>query len=130
MARARVLVCDDEEGVRRSVALVLEDEYDVVMAEDGEAVLNYLKQKQPDLLILDLKLPRMSGIETLRKIRQTDKKLPILVLTAYHSMEIAQEAIRLGAYDYIPKPFEQDHLLKAVNAGVEKSYTAQHLGVR
>ena len=114
MNRPKILVCDDEEGVRESLKLILEDRYDVQTAEHGEQAIEYVAQAPYDMMLLDIKMPRMDGIEALRRVRQLAPSMPILILTAYHSMDIAKEAIRLGAQDYLSKPFDKDQLLDAI----------------
>ena len=114
MSTARILICDDEEGVRESLKLIFEGRYEVTSADNGEEAVAHLAQASYDLLCLDLKMPRMDGMDTLRRVRQLAPSLPVLILTAYHSVDIAKEAIRLGAKDYISKPFDKDQLLEAV----------------
>ncbi len=121
MPRARILICDDEEGVRESLKLILSDHYDVTAAEHGEQAVQHLAQAAYDVLILDLKMPRMDGIETLGRVRQIAPQLPVLILTAYQSVDIAKEAIRLGANDYLSKPFERDEVLSCVDRLLSRS---------
>ncbi len=116
-----ILICDDEEGIRESLRLVLEGSYDLIFAGDGQEALEQLRASSPDLMLLDMKLPRQDGLETLRRARAIAPTIPVLILTAYHSPEIAQETVRLGALDYIPKPFESARLLQAVQAALEKA---------
>ena len=114
MEKARVLICDDEEGVRESLKLILEDHYTVSAAEHGEMAIERVAQAPYDMMLLDIKMPRMDGIEVLRRVRQLAPRMPVLILTAYHSMDIAKEAIRLGASDYLSKPFDKDQVLDAI----------------
>ena len=115
MAKPVILVCDDEEIVRSSVGLVLEKEYQLVFAGDGEEGLKQFNAQPVDLVLLDLKMPRMDGLAMLKEL-MTKKPVPrVLMLTAYHSVEVAQRATQLGAIDYVTKPFERQALLDAVD---------------
>ena len=109
-----ILICDDEEGIRESLKLVLEDHYTLHFVRNGLEALEALKTLKPSVMLLDIKMPKLSGMETLKSIRSFRPKLPIVMVTGYQSVETAQEAIRNGATDYIPKPFESKHLLKTV----------------
>ena len=107
-----ILICDDEEGVRESFKLILETDYQLKFAKNGLEALEFLKSSAPDAMLLDIKMPKMNGIETLKQIKKLKPKLPVIVVTGYQSVETAQEALRNGASDYIPKPFESKHILK------------------
>ena len=113
-----ILVIDDEESVRKSFVLALEDhDYQVITAESGEAGLNYLNQKKYDLIFLDLKMPKMSGVEVLKKIRSTDKQTPIYIVTAFHQ-EYFQELQACASsechFELLTKPIGQQQILAVV----------------
>ncbi len=111
----RILICDDEEGLRESFKLILSDKYKLSFATNGLEALEMLeKDGAPDLVILDIKMPKLSGLEILKKIKDKEPKLPVIIVTGYQSVEMAQEALRSGAADYIPKPFESKQILNAV----------------
>lgn len=114
MSKLRVLIADDEEGIRESLALVLSDEYDLVFAKDGEEALAKLRRESLALMLLDIKMPKLDGLEVMRRLTQEKISVPVLVLTAYQSVELAKEAVKLGALDYLPKPFDREQLLNAV----------------
>jgi len=114
MTKPRVLICDDEEGVREALKLVLEERYDVVEAEHGEEAVQHLSQAPFDLLCLDIKMPRMDGMETLKRVRELSPRMPVLILTAYQSVDIAKEATKLGATDYVSKPFDKTEVLTII----------------
>ena len=115
MAKHTILVCDDEEIVRASIKLVLEKDYQLVFATDGEDALKRFNAQAIDLVLLDLKMPKVDGLEVLKDL-MTRKPAPrVLMLTAYHSVEVAQRATQLGAIDYVTKPFERKDLLNAVD---------------
>jgi two-component system response regulator PilR (NtrC family) len=107
----RILVADDERSLRELLAIVLRREgYEVQLAESGQAALAALKRGPLDLLISDIKMPDMSGVEVLRAAKATDASLPAIMMTAFASTETAVEAMRLGACDYLIKPFDVDEL--------------------
>lgn len=115
----RLLVVDDEPLVRQTLSLVLKDEYEVTAVESGEeAVRLSLRQSFP-VVILDLCMEGMSGIETLRQLKKIQEHQNIIILTAYQSMESAISALNLGAFNYLTKPFERRHLKKVVSQGFE-----------
>ncbi len=118
MSKQRILVADDEEGIRESLNLILGEQYELVFAKDGEEALAKLKQESVGLLLLDIKMPKVDGLEVLRRLNGSRARPPIIVLTAYQSVELAQEAIKLGARDYLPKPFERDEVLLAVRSAL------------
>jgi two-component system, NtrC family, response regulator AtoC len=112
-----ILVCDDEELIRWSMAEHLRGEgYRVVEAEDGEVALERLSTEAPDLVITDLKMPRLDGMELLRRIRELDREVPVIVITAHGAVETAVQATQLGARHYITKPFD----LREVSLAVSK----------
>lgn len=117
----RILIADDEEGIRESLNLILSEHYDLVFAEDGEQALNKLAKEPFDLALLDIKMPKMDGLEVMKRLQERAVAVPILVLTAYQSVELAKEAIKCGAKDYLPKPFERSHILKAVQGALPRA---------
>lgn len=114
MSNARILIADDEEGIRESLNLILGEEYDLTFAKDGEETLARLRREPFELVLLDIKMPKMDGLEVLKRIKGNGVSTPVLVLTAYQSVELAKEAIKLGALDYLPKPFDREQLLNSV----------------
>ena len=109
-----ILVCDDEEGIRESFKLILEESYNLRFAHNGVQALETLKSFTPDLMLLDIKMPKIHGMEILKQIKALKPKLPVIIVTGYQSVETAQEALRTGASDYIPKPFDSKQILKAI----------------
>ena len=114
MERPRVLMADDEEGIRESVTLILTGLYDLEYAKDGQEALDKLRQGRFDLLMLDLKMPKLDGFEVMRRLRSEGIHLPIVVLTAYQSVGVAKDATNLGIVEYLPKPFEREHVLRVI----------------
>ncbi|MFO7767507.1 MAG: sigma-54 dependent transcriptional regulator [bacterium] len=111
----RILVVDDEARMAALIRRELEDEgYDVVTASDGEAALEQVAAGELDLVVTDLKMPGMDGIELLREVKGRDADCEVILMTAYASAETAVEAMKEGAYDYLVKPFEMAELVMMV----------------
>ncbi|MFH1220407.1 MAG: sigma-54 dependent transcriptional regulator [Candidatus Eisenbacteria bacterium] len=109
---AKVLIVDDQDTIRHFLSKALEDEgHEVAQASSGEQAMEYLATEHPDAAILDLKLPGMSGMELLERIKQIDKQTPVIMITAYGEVSSAVKAIKTGAFDYIGKPVDIDRLL-------------------
>src|SRR6188472_3843074 len=118
----RILIVDDEEVLREVLDAVLRREgFDVVMAASGEEALSVLDTDDAiDLVIVDIMLPGISGIDTLRAVRISNPHLPVIVITAYSSIDGAIEAMKHGAFHYIPKPFKNDEVVHTVNKALEQ----------
>jgi UDP-3-O-acyl N-acetylglucosamine deacetylase len=115
-----ILVVDDEAGIRQSVRGVLADEgYRVLEAEDGRGALRLIESERPRLVILDIWMPEMDGIELLRRIRDSDPATPVIVISGHGNIETAVTATKLGAFDFIEKPFSLDGLLQVVDRALE-----------
>ena len=107
MSGKKILVVDDERDIGWLFSKILSEEgYQVSIALTGQEGISSIQKEKPDLVILDLKLPGMDGIETLREIRRIDKELLVVILTGYETVETAVEAMKLGAYDYLSKPVD------------------------
>src|SRR5438552_3446145 len=103
-ARKRVLVLDDEPAIQRLLKVVLESEgYEVVTTDDGHLALDTIRHNPVDLIIQDLRMPKLDGLQFLRRLKEQNPELPSIVLTAYGTLETAVEAMRLGAYTHINK---------------------------
>ncbi len=125
-APKRILVVDDERSLRELLAIVLRREgYEVVLAEDGQTALAALNRGPLDLLISDIKMPDMSGVEVLRAAKASDAAIPAIMMTAFASTETAVEAMRLGACDYLIKPFDVDELKLKVREKLESRQLRQ-----
>jgi DNA-binding response OmpR family regulator len=115
----KVLIIDDDEVLLSLLSHTLGEEgYDVVSTADGPQGILLYKKHQPALVLLDLGLPTISGIEVLREIREFDDKAKVIVVTGYGSVESAVVAIRYGAWDYIQKPVDIDVLLDKMRAAL------------
>jgi two-component system response regulator FlrC len=114
---ARILVVDDEEGVRSFLAEALEDDgHAVSRAEDGRAAAERLSRDRFDLLITDLRMPRMDGLALVRLARAARPEMRVIVLTAHGTVDSAVEVMRLGAFDFLEKPIESPAQLRALAA--------------
>jgi two-component system KDP operon response regulator KdpE len=118
-APSRVLVVDDEPAIRRFLRTSLRAEgYDVVEAETGEAALAEIRRRVPDVVVLDLGLPGLDGLEVIRRVREPGSVVPIIVLTSRTDEAGKVEALDLGADDYVTKPFGIDELLARMRAAL------------
>ncbi len=116
---SRILLVDDEEAIRNSLGEILRIEgYNVVPAESGEAAVEVLKKEFFDLVLLDIKMPGMDGLEVLRFINQSGIETKVILLTAHGSLESAIDALREGAHDYILKPANSNMILQSVERGL------------
>jgi DNA-binding NtrC family response regulator len=115
MAKDKLLICDDEEGVRESLKLILSEKYELIFAGNDEEVLKNLRTSADiKLILLDIKMPKKSGLDILKDIRSFNKNIPVIMVTGYQSVETASEAIKAGASEYIVKPFESDTILATI----------------
>ena len=117
----QVLVIDDEMGPRESLRMLLKPRYQVHTADCVEAGIRMLREKQPDTIVMDIRMPGATGIEGLRRIREIDPHLSVIMLTGFGALETAQEALRLGANDYINKPFDAREMREVVDRNVERT---------
>src|SRR5689334_22336865 len=117
----QILVIDDEIGPRESLRMLLKPNYEVHTADCVEAGIKLLREKTPDTIVMDIRMPGMSGIEGLRKIREIDENLSVIMLTGFGALETAKEALRLGANDYISKPFDAGEMREVIGRNVERT---------
>ena len=115
-----VLIVDDEIGPRESLRMILKPDYNVHTAEDGYAALKILRETEMDVITLDLKMPGMSGIETLRQIRLIDPDVMIIIITGFGTLESAVEAIHHGVFDYISKPFNVKEIVGIIEKATQR----------
>ena len=125
----KILIIDDDAGLRKSLSLILTDaDYEVIQAEDGEMGLAMATEEAPDLILCDVRMPRLGGIEFLEAYRAGGGSALVLVMTAYGSLDLAMEAMKKGAYDYIPKPFGADDVLLIVRKAEEREQLRKEVG--
>ena len=117
----QILVIDDEMGPRESLRMLLKPEYNVATADCVEAGIKLLKENAPDTIVMDIRMPGMTGIDGLRKIREIDPHLSVIMLTGFGALETAKEALRLGANDYISKPFDAGEMREVIFRNVERT---------
>ncbi len=118
--RANILVVDDEPGVRQSFFMVLKDEFEVLLAESGAEAMDVFSRNSVDLILLDILLPDTNGIALLEKLKEMDPNTEIIMVTAVKDVQTAVKAIKLGAYEYIIKPFVVDEVLTVIHRALEK----------
>lgn len=126
-----ILVVDDEKGIREGCRRILMSEgYAVSVAENGEEGLKLVQSNPFDLILVDLMMPVMGGLDMMEEVRKFDQEIIMIVITGFATIETAVEAMKHGAYDYVPKPFTPDQVIAVVNRGLEKrrlSLQAQRL---
>ncbi len=120
MAKALVLIVDDEEGIRESLSQIIEDDYDAVTASSGEEAIRIAKETAPDLVLLDIWMDGMDGIQTLQELKQAYPDLPVIMISGHANIENAIKATRMGAYDLLEKPLSLDKVLLTVQRALEK----------
>ncbi len=117
----KILVVDDEADMRFAVRMLLERSgHAVIEADNGDAALSRIEETVPDLVLLDMRLPGMDGIQILQKIREKQKDLPIIMVTGYGNVELAEQAIQLGADHYLSKPFHNKELIDVIRQILQK----------
>jgi two-component system nitrogen regulation response regulator NtrX len=121
MAKALVMIVDDEQGIRETLSGIFEDEgYDTVTAASGEEAVPRAKETNPDLVLLDIWLTGMDGLETLKALREFNPDLPVIIISGHASIELAVKATRIGAYDILEKPLSMEKVLLTVYRAIEK----------
>ncbi|MBI5115420.1 sigma-54-dependent Fis family transcriptional regulator [Candidatus Poribacteria bacterium] len=115
-----ILIVDDDSQLRQSFdRLLTEEGYEVRTAATGEAGIEAIREKTPDLVIMDVRMPGISGLEAFRAMRELDPKLPVVIMTAFGTTDTAIEATKLGAFDYVLKPFEIPDILSVIEQALE-----------
>ena len=111
----RVLVVDDEpDAVELLQEFLASKGYDVITAGEGEEALRKVKAERPHLILLDVRMPKMNGLEVLRQVRQIDKEVGVIMVTAVNEEETGRQALELGAFDYIVKPLDLEYLERSL----------------
>ncbi len=117
---ARILVVDDEGGIRRSLSGILSDEgFELQLAEDGERALAAVRERAPDLVLLDIAMPGRDGVDVLQELRQGFPSLPVVMMSGHGTIETAVRATQLGAFDFIEKPLSVEKLLLTIRHALE-----------
>jgi len=125
----RILVVDDEDSMRRLLTILLQEEqYKVTAVASGVEALGVFDSFHPDLVLQDLRMPGMSGVELLRKLKEKDPLVPVIVLTAFSTWQTAVQTMRLGAFDYVKKPFDVEDIKNSVARAIQASNELHHKG--
>lgn len=119
--KKHILVVDDERGVRESIKMTLKDRYRIAEAADGKSALAKMLKEPVDLVLLDVNLPDTSGIKVLKELKRMDETVNVIMITADNSVKTAVHAMKLGAYDYITKPFNIEELMQLTAKAIEKT---------
>src|SRR3979409_1426671 len=126
MARKSILVVDDEKSQREILEMILTGEgYDVTTASSGEAAMKFAKEHRFDLVLTDLKMTGMDGIELLQHLLGLDSAIIVILLTAHGTIDSAKEALRRGAFDYLQKPYDRDALLGTIKRALGNLYKSE-----
>ena len=126
----KILIVDDNETLRFTLTELLEESgFECKAVEDGSEALNEVRKHSYGLVILDMRLPGMSGFEILKKIKEKDKTLPVIMLTAFGEIKTAVEAMKLGAQDFITKPFDNDAMIMSIRKTLELKYLNEEVGL-
>ena len=121
---SKILIIEDEEPIRRVLVRILNEEdsnFEIYQASDGKKGLDLIKKESFDLVLCDIKMPKVDGIELLQRTRKTDSTLPFIMLTGHGNIETAVESMKLGAYDFISKPPDLNRLINSVRNALEKN---------
>ncbi|MEJ2722829.1 MAG: response regulator, partial [bacterium] len=114
-----ILVADDEKGIRETLRRLLEyEKYRVVLAEDGLEALRKAENELVDLVLLDIKMPGMDGMEVLSRLHKSQPELPVVIISGHGTIQTAVDATRLGAFDFIEKPIDADRILLVIRNGL------------
>ena len=121
MDKKSVLVVDDEQDVRETLETVLQKlDYNPLVASNGDEALEVIKSRKVDVVLSDLYMPGMNGIELLKRVKTEDKNIVFLMITAHPTIETAVDAIKKGAYDYLTKPFHIEEVRIKISRAMEK----------
>ena len=122
-----ILVVDDEYGVRESFNMVLSDDYNVFLAESGEEAIDIFTKNSIDLILLDIMLPKISGLDLLKQFKELDPNSEIIMVSAVKDIETAVKAMKYGAYDYVAKPFIVEDIKNIITKAIEKHYLVKEV---
>ena len=118
--KRNLLVCDDEEGPRQSLRIVFKETFNVLLADTGQRAIELAEANPIDAAVLDIRMGGMSGIDVLNRLKQIDPSIEVIMLTAFETIETARQALRLGACDYLNKPFDISTIRTAVGNAMER----------
>jgi signal transduction histidine kinase len=118
--RAQIAIVDDENGPRQALRMILKEDYDVYMATDVLEAQDIIQSRRIDLVLTDIRMPRLTGIDLLRWVKNTHPSIEVIMLTGYGHLKTAMKAVSYGAYAYIEKPYDANHLLEQVQEALNK----------
>jgi len=114
--KATVLIVDDDKNICEIFSFLVKKEgLKTLVANEGDTALKIIRSQTPDIVLLDIKMPGMDGIEVLKRVKELDENLPVVMITAYANIQGAVDAIRLGAHDYLAKPFDNHEVIRVVH---------------
>lgn len=122
-----LLIVDDEEGPRQSLRIVFKDDYRLLLASNGREALELARRHPVHAAVVDIRMPGMSGVEVLDQLKQLDSATEVIILTAYETLETARQALRLGACDYLTKPFDLGTVRTAVRRAMHRRQVSEHV---
>ena len=125
-----VLIVDDEVGARESLKMILKNDYEVILAKNAEEAFLQIKAHSPDVILLDIILPDLDGLKVLDQIKQNDPDMVVIMITATKTVKTAVEAMKLGAYDYVTKPFDIDELRLIISRSLSTKALEQEVKYR
>ena len=122
-----ILIIDDEKSIRKAFSMTLSDKYNVITAADATSGLEQLQKQEPDLVLLDINLPDMDGIQVLKKIKESSPETVVIMVTAFRDIKLVVEATKLGAFDYLVKPIDGQELRLTIKNGLENHALKERL---
>lgn len=126
----RLLIVDDEKNLCRMLQTAFSiDGHETRVAEDGEAALISFVQDKPDVVLMDIRMPKLDGIEALKRMRELNPEVPVILMTAYAAVETAVDALRLGAFDYVIKPFDLTELKLLISRALQLQEMKQEINL-
>ncbi len=121
MPPLKILVCDDHEAVRESIKVILQGpEYALYFAVDGQNVIKKVKRLKPEVILLDIKMPKLSGLDAIEEIKSISPETKIIMISGYEQPEVIKEALSKGAQDYLSKPLSGDQLRQSIQTVLNK----------
>src|SRR6185295_5377106 len=122
-----LLIVEDEEGRRQWLRIVFKDDYNILLADNGTKALELVRQHPVNAAVLDIRMSGMSGVELLGKIKEINRTVEVIMLTAYETIETARQALRFGACDYLTKPFDLATMRAAVASAMERHSVSEEI---
>ena len=129
MSSARIIVIDDEKSIRSALQMFLTDQgYDIILSDGSGDLVGLVSEKEPDVILLDMKMPEIDGMNLLKTLKDHDPELIIMMITGYADIDSAVQAMRLGAFDYVKKPFNLEELSLNIKKALETRSLKKEVG--